>query len=237
MPRGRYNRRPRGPYRKRKGKAKAMMKYKIARAITSGIDQCKMVKLTYAVQVLLDPETFVQPTKILSANSLYAPEYSATGTVGHQPLYYDEYSQLYANYKVFGSKITITGANSPRNPSDTMGNLIVCKLQSTTDSVGSYTEVIEAKSSKYRQCQQNRPFRLSHKYSAKKFHCIDDVKDNIELQGLTGNFGTGSSPQQPAYYHITAFPLYQGQDSQPASLNIRVDYIAMFYNVKKMQGS
>lgn len=51
------------------------------------------------------------------ANSVYDPDFTGTG---HQPLYYDQYTAIYDQYVVLGSKITITFANR-----DTAKNAII----------------------------------------------------------------------------------------------------------------
>lgn len=202
--------------------------------MTVGIETCKMVKLTYAVQIRLDPLNGGSDQITFRANSLFDPEY-ATG--GHQPLYFDQYSELYANYKVLGAKINVTGANDYSDQANVMGNLITINVRNEPQSAGSYTEAIEAKGAVYKQCQERRPFHLSHKYSAKKFHCITNIKDAVQLEGLTGGTGTGSNPPQEAYFNIAAYPLYALQNPYPACLNVRIDYIALFFNIKRMQGS
>jgi len=194
-----------------------------------------MVKLTYADQIRLDPTVGGVPkTYVFRANSLFDPDYSFTG---HQPLYYDQYSAIYKAYKVYGSKITITGANDYSDQANIMGNLVVCNVTLDPADESSYTEAIERRKAKYRQCQERRPFTLIHHYSAKKLHQIKDVKDAVELEGLTGNSGTGTNPGQEAYFVISAHPLYKGSDPYSACLNVKIEYIACFFQPRKISGS
>lgn len=222
---------------KRKPKRRTMTRRKtrIPRSIPSGIEKCKLVKLTYADQIRLDPQLGGVPsTHVFRANSVYDPDFSI---VGHQPMYHDQYSALYGTYKVFGAKITITGANDYSDSNNVMGNLIICQLTKDPSAVSSFTQALERKNTKYGQCQEKRNFKLQTFYSAKKFHCITDVKDSVQLQGLTGNLGTGTSPSDEAYFVVSAHPLYKGQDTYPACLNITIEYIVKYFDLKNISGS
>lgn len=227
----------------RRKKAKAMAKRNNYKPSTNllvyGMPRSQLVRMTFATQIRIDPTGPGVPAfHVFQANSIHKPDYSSVSPAYHQPMYHDQYEAVYANYKVFGSKITITGANDYSDNNNSMGNLVACQLTNDpTTSLGRYSDVIESKGTKYRQCQERRPFKLTNNYSAKKFHAIADVKDAIELQGIMGNIATGTNPAQGAYYVLSAHPLYYGQDSYPACLNVRIDYIALVYNHKRVAGS
>jgi hypothetical protein len=195
--------------------------------------------MTFATQIRLDPTGPGIPAfHVFQANSVHKPDYSSISPAYRQPHYHDQYEAIYANYKVIGSKISITGANDYSDNANTMGNLVACQLTNEpSTSLSTYSDVIESKGTRYRQCQERRPFKLVSTYSAKKFHAIQDVKDAIELQGIMGNIATGSNPSQAAYYVLSAHPLYYGQDSYPACLNIRIDYLTLVYNHKRVASS
>lgn len=241
MPRGKYPRRgrKRGPYRKKgKGRAMAYSKPRLP-PVVYGIPTSQLVRMTFATQIRLNPTGPGVPAfHVFQANSIHKPDYSSISPAYHQPMYHDQYEALYANYKVIGSKISITGANDYSDQNNSMGNLVACQLTNEpSTSLSRYSDVIESKGTRYRQCQEKRPFKLVSTYSARKFHAIQDVKDAIELQGILGNITTGTNPAQPAYYVLSAHPLFYGQDSYPACLNIRIDYLALVYNHKRVAGS
>lgn len=202
--------------------------------ISYGFPRCQLVRMTYFTQIRLDP-TGTPATHVFSANSVYDPDYTLTG---HQPLYHDQYSQVYNKYKVVSSKISITGANDYSDQANVMGNLVVCIVNNTTTAYQSITEACEAKGSKYRQCHERRPMRkLTQTFSAKKFFCLSNIKDNDTIEGLLGDTLVGSSPQQRSYFVIQAYPLYQAQNTYPACLNIRLSYNVLVYDIKKIAGS
>lgn len=237
MPRGRYNRRKRGPYRKRKKKGNKMPLMRSP--VVYGMPTSQLVRMTFATQIRLDPTGPGVPAfYVFQANSIHKPDYTSVNPLYHQPMYHDQYEAVYTNYKVLGSKITLTGANDYSISNSRMGNLVACQLTNEpSTTLSQYSDVIESKGTKYRQCQVARPFKLINTYSAKKFHTITDVKDAVELQGLMGNALTGSNPPQGAYYVLSAHPLYYGQDSYAACINVRIDYLALVYNHKRIDGS
>lgn len=231
MPKGKYIRRPRGKYRK---KPKAL----IARPrniISYGFPRCQLVRMVYFQQVRLDPAG-TPATHVFRANSIYDPDYTNTG--GHQPMFHDQYAAVYNKYKVVSSRIDITGANDYSDQANVMGNLVTCVVNNTTTAYQSITEACEAKGSVYRQCHERRPMRrLTNTFSAKKFFCLANIKDADDIDGLMGNTLVGSNPVQQAYYVVQAYPLYQGQNTYPACLNIRISYNVLVYDIIKQPGS
>lgn len=59
-------------------------------------------------------------------NSVYDPDFSGAG---HQPAYYDTYSEVYSRYKVYGCSIDIKYTN-------TTGDSIVCSIIPSTQNLG-----------------------------------------------------------------------------------------------------
>lgn len=61
--------------------------------------------LRYVDTITIDPGAASILAHTYSANGLYDPDISGTG---HQPLMYDEYTNLYGQYRVISSKIKVT---------------------------------------------------------------------------------------------------------------------------------
>lgn len=203
--------------------------------ISYGFPKCQLVRMTYFEQIRLDPGIGgIAAPYVFRANSVYDPNHTAGG---HQPMFHDQYSAVYNHYKVAGSKITITGTNDYSDQNNSMGNLITVVTNNESTGYTSITEACEAKGAKYRQCQEKRPFKLVHKFSATKFFCKNNLKDCTELHGRLGDTGVGTNPGEQAYFVINAFPLYSGQNSYPACLNVRIDYLVLVYDIKKMSTS
>lgn len=228
-------------WRRKKKAAMAKRTRKGYAPLVYGIPTYQLVKMKYACQIRIDPYGPGLPSfHVFRANSIHDPDYTGiTGTPNHQPMFHDQYAQIYANYKVVGSKISITGANDYSDNANSMGNLITCSLTNEpSTSLSKYSEVIESKGTSYTLCQERTgSCYLQKKYSAKKFHAIKDVKDAIELQGIMGDSGVGTNPAQQAYFVLAAYPLFAGQDSYPACLNIQIDYLCLVYNHKRVAES
>ena len=175
MPKGKYFRRPRGPYKKKK-KVDASTQTARPRAMISyGFPRCQLVRMVYFQQVRLDPAG-TPATHVFMANSVYDPDWTNTG--GHQPMFHDQYAAVYNKYKVVSSRIDITGANDYSDQANVMGNLVTCVVNNTTTAYQSITEACEAKGAKYRQCHERRPMRrLTNTFSARKFFCLANLKD------------------------------------------------------------
>lgn len=226
----------------RRKKSKAMVPKRRGYApLVYGIPTFQVVKMKYACQIRIDPYGPGLPNfHVFRANSIHDPDYTGiTGTPNHQPMFHDQYAAIYANYKVIGSKISILGTNDYSDNANSMGNLItVTTTNEPSTSLSKYSEVIESKGTRYAVCQERTgPARLTGKYSAKNFHSIKDVKDAVELQGIMGDSGVGTNPAQAAYFVLAAYPLYYGQDSYPACLNIQIDYICLVYNHRRVEES
>lgn len=207
---------------------------KLTKPISYGFPRVQMVRMTYFEQIRIDPAG--SPAHyVFRANSVFDPNYTG---IGHQPMYHDQYAEVYLHYKVVSSKIDITGTNDYSDQNNSMGNLITCIVNQEPATYSSITEACESKGAKYRQCQERRPMKLSATFSAKKFFSIENVKDNYSIQGGLGNaLPTGYNPTKIAYFVIGAHPLYAGQNSYPACLNIRISYNVLVYDIKKMSGS
>lgn len=228
-------------YARRGNRKKRMAKPRISRnLVVYGMPRSQLVRMVYTEQVRIDPGAGGVPGScVFRANSVYDPYRSLNGVLqtGHQPLFHDQYSAIYDHYKVVGSKISILSANDYSDQNNVMGNLLTCVVNNDPSAYSSYTEATEAKGVKYVQVHERRTSKLKNTYSAKNFHNKVDVKDNEDLQGILGNTGVGSNPSSEAYYVIQAFPLYAGSNTYPICANVRIEYLTLVYDMKKIQGS
>lgn len=70
-----------------------------------GFPNTIVTKLRYCTFKILSASSGVIANNRFSANGLYDPDLE---TGGHQPMYYDQYTAIYDQYVVLGSKITVT---------------------------------------------------------------------------------------------------------------------------------
>lgn len=101
---------PYKPYRRRRYKKNKPTTKRIN--IPTGISDKLMTKLKYSTQVDLLASTAVGQVYVFRGNSLYDPDYTATGG---QPLSFDQWAQFYNYYKVHGSKIRVTFMSQSSN--------------------------------------------------------------------------------------------------------------------------
>jgi len=78
----------------------------LASPVMSGFPKSRRVKLKYVSEVDLTSSSFIS-TYIYRANSVFDPDLSG---VGHQPMLFDQWAQIYTRYTVIGAKITVSPA-------------------------------------------------------------------------------------------------------------------------------
>lgn len=220
-------------YKKRK--PKFVERSSIPRLLTGGFPQNTVVKLRYSEEFILNPGVPGVDNYFFRANSLYDPDYTAI--LGHQPLYYNQWSPMYKRYTVLGSKITMMYV--PSLSSSVVPLTYGVSLQK--ESINPYFDpntYIEATLSKVGGVAGGYPQsmaptgkmpRVVQKYSAKAYHGVKDVKDNKELSGLMGDLGTGSDPTTLAYFNCWAIS-NNGNTPGPLAFRVIIDYIANLHD-------
>lgn len=171
-----------------------------------GFSKSQLCKLRYVQQVQLNPATSSSAYIIYSANGPFQPNVTASASVGtspsHQPYGYDQWSAIYNDYVVLGSKMMVTAIPPSATVSAAAGAGPMSIMLS--DSATGYTNpttLMETGRTVFKQLPTNassRPVKLSHAFSTKKFWRLKDVKDNVTRVGSD----VGSNPAEQAYYHI-----------------------------------
>lgn len=77
-----------------------------------GVADMLYVKLNYVDTIKISNASLPYFTYVFRGNSLFDPDFTGTG---HQPLYYDQYSLLYARYRVLASSIKLDVINNSGN--------------------------------------------------------------------------------------------------------------------------
>lgn len=102
----------RGTYRRRNGQIAGIYRPKFSNPFRK---DSEMVQLKYRQVVTINPTSDIlgyggadQPTWAFSFNNIYDPDYTGGGT---QPMYFDNYAQLYQRYKVSFAKVKATVVN------------------------------------------------------------------------------------------------------------------------------
>lgn len=92
-----------------------------------GFPNTILTKLRYCDQLSMTSTLGSTVGYVFAANGIFDPDISGTG---HQPMYRDNYSSLYDQYVVVGSKITVTMTN-------TSAHSVVFGINGDDDSAGS----------------------------------------------------------------------------------------------------
>lgn len=188
----------------------------------------KVVKLRYSDTVSLDPGILKAPQGLaFRANSIFDPDYSGAG---HQPMGHDQLGAFYNHYTVLGAKFTF------RMSSYNSAGPIICGVILDDDATApsninalieqgrGYTTLIDQKGGKGIS-------KLVARYSAKRFHGVTDVKDNIQLKATFGN-----NPAEGAYWVIWAACL-DGTDPSALQGQVTIDYIVQLSEPKDLTQS
>lgn len=212
--RGTYKRRrtyPRRTYRRfrRYGKRRTFRRignsYRQTRQNAVGFSRSQIVKLRYVQQVALNPVASTSAYIIWRANDIQLPNETASGgvatTSNHQPYGYDQWAQIYNDYVVIGSKITISALPpNSTNGAASAGDLALFLSDSATAYTNSYTQ-IETGRAVFKQLAalgSSGRVILRKGFGAKKFWNLANLKDNITRVGAA----VGASPNEKAYYHL-----------------------------------
>jgi len=159
---------------------------------------------------------------IFRANSVYDPDYTATG---HQPLYFDQYSAIYDKYKVRGCRLDLdinnaSGSNaidvSAVHSTVTTSFLTTTKLVEQTDSVVT----------KFCPVSQQYPVKL--RYYVKCNEGFGVSKSAYENDSVFSSIVSGN-PASVLYLH-THFESLNYTSSVAANVLVRLTFYVDFYD-------
>lgn len=161
----------------------------------------------------------------IKINSLNDP-FGASAAV--LPLGIDQWNNMYKKYTVVGAKITVVG-----HPVTITGAMLTgLHLTDTATALTDQDHYKELPNTVSRMVSPDIDiFKMSMKYSPKKFWRIKDLKDNDELRAsLTGTGTIGApAPADPTNIAYIHFWLQDANktDNLSAEVSVRVDYILL----------
>lgn len=163
------------------------------------------------------------------ANSLFDP--NQTG-VGHQPMYFDQMMAIYNHYIVIGSKITITWAQLPDAAGTRPPVIVGCFLNDDTVVTPGIYGILENSTIKSKTMTQNTGVTCTTvcKFSAKK-NFGGSVLADADLQGTVT---TGPAEEMIYTLFVDSSP---SLTSCTVMYNVRIDYIAVFRELKDLSTS
>lgn len=226
---------PRRPTGRRTKRRKTVRRRTRRSRIPLGIQRkaTQLARLRYCTGIELSPGTLgTLGYHLFRANSCHDPDHTGTG---HQPMSWDEYSELYNHYVVLGSKITVqftSQAASTLSP-PVVGIFI---SDDTTHSTSGITTLIEQNRCRYRMLAHSyyqKPTTMVSRFSTKKFFNVTDVKDNLDRLGAP----IGSNPSEEGYFVVFCGDSNEGEDISGVYGLVTIEYIVAFSEPKELAQS
>lgn len=224
-PRSRY------PKRKPRRRKRRMRRYKKLPPV--GMPSKQLVRLRYCDEITMDPGSGQIQTYNFSANGMYDPD--ITATLGHQPLYFDQYMSNYDHFTVIGSKIKVTVLPHD-NAYATNAYPLAFGVNVSDDTTFQYTslaQIIESNQNRGMWRSANNSLtganykgkhpQIVRKFSAKKFF------QNALADSNKGTVATNPSDQ--AYYTVWASSV-DSNDPARTSFLVELEYIALLTEPK-----
>lgn len=215
----RRKRKPRKNYKRRK---------LTSNYVPSGMPTQRVAKLRYVEHISLQSILGNIATYVFSANDLYDPNHTGTG---HQPMGFDQWATLFNHYTVLGSRCSVKAAFKANNVSASMVGMYL-----TDGKIAPYTDSDQFQEARKGQTRllssgQSQAVRISQNYSAKRFHNVKDVKDNISRLGAA----VSTSPAEEAFFNIWC----QTKDGATKNFTfiVEIDYIVSFSEPKDLTQS
>lgn len=194
-----------------------------------------LVKLRYADSVEINPGSLgAIAYHTMRANDLYDPDFTGTG---HQPKGFDQWTAFYDHFTVLGSKIRVTFTSMDDTPST---GTVACGIYLDDNSTppNNVIDFMEERKNTYMTLGSadsgNSSKVMTRKFSSKKFFGVKNIVGQSLYRGQMGNFGTGSSPTEQAYWQIWATGLNATSDVSGIRVLIDIEYIAVLTERKEL---
>lgn len=218
-------------YFKKKNTKSRARKNKLYKSMQVGLPRTNIVKLRYVSQTTINAGVGNIASHVIRANGLYDP---TVAVGGHQPLGFDEWSQLYSNYTVIGSRCKVTASTGATTSNYGPPAMIGIMLSSDTSlPTSSLVNAMEQGRTVFKPVAEastkgSDGVVLTKSFSAKKFFGVNNIKDNQDDLGAL----ISADPARQAYFKIAVGSLDASTDPEPINIVAVIDYIVMFTTPK-----
>lgn len=191
-----------------------------------GVPTKIITRLRYCDSKTLGNGTTTIGSHTFRCNSVYDPDFTGTG---HQPLYHDQMSLLYQNYKVLKARIVAKGMSSQ---GVTLGNICfgldILDSDNTVDT--DPNTIRERAGSKYKTITPQMPQTVTGGWNLKKSKVSDE-------DGYTAL--CTANPSNVDYFRIYSFSADGSSllGSSVCSVQIEIDYVVEYFNPVMVSGS
>lgn len=166
--------------------------------------------------------------QVWNINSLYDPDY--THSINHQPLYFDQYSELYKRYQVYACKIKLDIVNQ------STGDTVYVVLAPTTDDPSSW-DLKSLEEQPYTKRVAVGPSggmgikKLSMYITMNRLLGQNKTSAMDVLSGLTGGLGVGSNPSTQLFAYTAVYSV-DGSTNQNVYVRTELIFYCRFYSRK-----
>lgn len=213
--------RSRKPFGKKSYLKRKVRKYgryhKTAMLKQVGFPTNRVVKMRYVQANLLTSTSGVIAQQFFRANSIFDPDFTAGG---HQPLGRDQWAVFYNEYVVLGAKLKARFNFISGTVPIQVGVFLNNSSTTTGTSFSELNEQGRCKDNVLNASSASKSTVITKTYSAKRFHNVVDVKDNVATLGAV----MSTNPTAIADYVVFA----QAQDTSgtvSCRVLIEIDYI------------
>ena len=217
---------------KKSRKSVAMRRFKVPKLVSQGRQPFapqQICTLVYAIQIAKALVFGAYAEYKFSCNGLFDPD--TTGG-GHQPMYFDQLMAIYNHYCVLNSSINVTVI--PEQTTTRAPTIALFQDDDATTGVTDIGTAIERPGSTYMSCQGQAsgmfypPF-LRNKWKA-DIPFPGQATSKVELQG-----DSTTNPTEQTFWIIGANDA--AVTSQTLIYNVRIEYTALFFELKSMTPS
>lgn len=196
-----------------------------------GFPDSVQVKLRYVSFIRLNPAPANPDQHLFRCISVFDPDLSG---VGHQPMYFDQWSGIYTKYTVKGAKCSmkwLPGSGQQTNQPTGLWGIYTSTNQQGINVFTDTTGILEANNSTNMRCagllstgltNPSKQATVSTYFSTKKFFGITNPND-----GNAYSAETATNPQQEAYF-CCYFADVNGNDPGSQEYYVQIDYIVEF---------
>lgn len=196
-----------------------------------GFPDSVQVKLRYVSFIRLNASPATPDQHLFRCLSVFDPD--LTG-VGHQPMYFDQWSGIYTKYTVKGAKCKMSWMPGSGNLGNSTAGLWGIYVSTNTTGINVFTDttgILEANNSSNMRIagilnsgltNPSKQATVSKYFSTRKFFGITDPND-----GNAYSAETGTNPQQEAYFCCYQADI-NGNDPGAQEYYVEIDYIVEF---------
>lgn len=208
------------------GKVKKSKQVAILSPVVGGFPFSMRTKLRYVTSTQIDENAGAVGSEVFSANGCFDPDISH---VGHQPMGFDVFSQIYKRYLVIGSqlKVHVTCPSASANAAPSAIGVLLSRNSSLT--YGSADALMEQGLSSFKLMPMNGSIYRQIEVFSRPFRATEffDCRDPNDLQDTIGA-EYSANPTLQAYFIVWFGQTPSGSDVVALNITVEIMYDVLF---------